>query len=562
MKYVGARYMPKFLGTYDVTQVYEALSVVDNGMGTTYVSNQPVPAGTPLTNTDYWAVYGASSAAIIQLQNDVAALKHVILNPRDFGAACDRNIDDSAAIQDMFDFALTNGITKVSFDGINEISFKNAEIKSDVDIDFSTCKFYGVAGTDLRIYNMFTVDDPDIDISIKGGEFIGRGGNSPSTNASIETNAPLIDISNAHSVKISGGYFHNINNTNEGVDASTPMANRYGALFRIHDTNFTSITDNIIDKCYGSELIFIIDVTYDREDIDAEFKNNVVSDTTTTALDFIGNNIEVTGNKYVYDYNGSAVNCMGLNVYVHDEVIDGIFNNAYDNCESTSFQGDNVIIENVIIKEVTYFARMSAHNVRVSNISIKQLGNHSTVIGHLEVGYGTSPTVHKDIATSEISGVTYTIENCDMRDLDGDAFFFLYGRPAMTEPPLINIKNCISSKVSTNTRYAALVVANGCDVKVSDCIIYTRYVNGFSGTTSCGLFIQNDAVMNSLTVKGCDYINPFNTAGHDCIFIAAGSSAFNVPVISMGIIADSTLAAAAHLAAMTNVVEAALIGLS
>ena len=71
MKYIGARYMPKFMGLHDLTTSYEALSVVDNGMGTTYVSNKPVPAGTPLTDGDYWAVYGASSGAILNLQNQI-----------------------------------------------------------------------------------------------------------------------------------------------------------------------------------------------------------------------------------------------------------------------------------------------------------------------------------------------------------------------------------------------------------------------------------------------------------------------------------------------------------
>ena len=71
MKYVGARYVPKFLGTYDNTQVYEALSVVDNGLGTSYISTKTTPAGTPLTNTTYWAIYGASNGAIINLQNQI-----------------------------------------------------------------------------------------------------------------------------------------------------------------------------------------------------------------------------------------------------------------------------------------------------------------------------------------------------------------------------------------------------------------------------------------------------------------------------------------------------------
>lgn len=70
-KYIGARYMPKFVGTYDVTTEYEALSVVDNGSGTSYVSNKPVPPGIPLTDNEYWTVYGTSSGAILNLQNQI-----------------------------------------------------------------------------------------------------------------------------------------------------------------------------------------------------------------------------------------------------------------------------------------------------------------------------------------------------------------------------------------------------------------------------------------------------------------------------------------------------------
>ena len=70
-QYIGARYVPKFMGTYDATQAYEALSVVDNGMGTDYISKIPTPAGTPLTNTTYWATYGAYSGAILNLQDQI-----------------------------------------------------------------------------------------------------------------------------------------------------------------------------------------------------------------------------------------------------------------------------------------------------------------------------------------------------------------------------------------------------------------------------------------------------------------------------------------------------------
>lgn len=70
-QYIGARYVPRFMDTYDITQIYEALDVVDNGSGTSYIARKPVPAGTPLTDSEYWAVYGASSGAIINLQNQI-----------------------------------------------------------------------------------------------------------------------------------------------------------------------------------------------------------------------------------------------------------------------------------------------------------------------------------------------------------------------------------------------------------------------------------------------------------------------------------------------------------
>lgn len=82
-QYIGARYVPRFLGTYNATTIYEALDVVDNGSGTSYIARKTVPAGTSLTDANYWFVYGASSGAILNLQsrmtaaeNDITALEN------------------------------------------------------------------------------------------------------------------------------------------------------------------------------------------------------------------------------------------------------------------------------------------------------------------------------------------------------------------------------------------------------------------------------------------------------------------------------------------------------
>lgn len=116
MKYVGARYVPKFMGTYDATQSYENMCVVDNGLGTSYISQKPVPAGTPLTDSSYWALYGASSGAIINLQNQIDTINNsladiltrvdTIVTPEMFGAVGDGVEDDTNAINDMFAYAL------------------------------------------------------------------------------------------------------------------------------------------------------------------------------------------------------------------------------------------------------------------------------------------------------------------------------------------------------------------------------------------------------------------------------------------------------------------------
>lgn len=67
-QYIGARYVPKTDGPWDATKNYEPLIVVTQG-GSSYTSKKAVPAGTPVTNTEYWALTGQTSAQIIELQN-------------------------------------------------------------------------------------------------------------------------------------------------------------------------------------------------------------------------------------------------------------------------------------------------------------------------------------------------------------------------------------------------------------------------------------------------------------------------------------------------------------
>lgn len=53
MTYIGARYVPKLEGTWDINLDYDYLAVVDYE-GSSYISRRPVPAGTQLSNRVYW----------------------------------------------------------------------------------------------------------------------------------------------------------------------------------------------------------------------------------------------------------------------------------------------------------------------------------------------------------------------------------------------------------------------------------------------------------------------------------------------------------------------------
>lgn len=84
-QYIGARYVPLFDGPWDSTKNYEPLTVVEDGNGNSYTSKRDVPAGTPLTDRNYWMLTATFSGAIESLgrrvdsleQEDVAIIERI-----------------------------------------------------------------------------------------------------------------------------------------------------------------------------------------------------------------------------------------------------------------------------------------------------------------------------------------------------------------------------------------------------------------------------------------------------------------------------------------------------
>lgn len=69
----GKRIIPKHDGVWDQKKEYEELTIVlDAESGDGYISRKPVPAGTVLTDTDYWSLCSHFNAQMHRLETDVA----------------------------------------------------------------------------------------------------------------------------------------------------------------------------------------------------------------------------------------------------------------------------------------------------------------------------------------------------------------------------------------------------------------------------------------------------------------------------------------------------------
>ena len=157
--YIGSRYVPKFDGAWSAIKTYEPLTIVEYG-NNSFTSKRPVPLNTPPTTGDdtdqYWALTGNYNGQIANLQNqintnasNIQALTNKtapFVTPEMFGAVGDGSTDDSTAIQNCINDAITNN--KIA------IASGNYKINSPIEItgyqlaiDFSgaTIRYDGAA---------------------------------------------------------------------------------------------------------------------------------------------------------------------------------------------------------------------------------------------------------------------------------------------------------------------------------------------------------------------------------------------------------------------------------
>lgn len=106
--YSGERYVPVFMGEWDSTKKYDALSIVTSG-GNSYTSSRPVPSGTALTNTTYWSMTGSFNDQVADLTSRISTIENK-LSSRDVSLYV-RPLTGSATTVDIGNASLANSVS-------------------------------------------------------------------------------------------------------------------------------------------------------------------------------------------------------------------------------------------------------------------------------------------------------------------------------------------------------------------------------------------------------------------------------------------------------------------
>lgn len=394
MKYVGSRYVPKFMGTYDATQIYEALCVVDNGLGTSYISQQIVPAGTPLTDTTYWAVYGASSGAIINLQDQIDELN-------------DRTITGFDVLNDLLSedltagtFAMTLGYGSVGdFGGcIYEISATAPASPYPYEtlnnglyaIPYELMYLEQIGAihdgiTDvLSFISVFNQNGIDINLA-PGCSYYISDAVSLSNGVNFNGNGSMLRTGSGKAFNISGGYIKSeikniiLKGGSQGEYAfviSKPHCIIDNIEYLNQDSHFISLTGSGANSAY-----------------DTTIKNCTYSHTTADVIDAvrIGVNIDIDGGLVNLIKNSFSVVTIGINIVKAANV--NIENNNISNGNASIFpsqticfgvkiaEGRNINIERNYIEDFecgVYASHADAENINIIDnfINLLSVGDY------------------------------------------------------------------------------------------------------------------------------------------------------------------------------------------
>lgn len=152
-EYIGARYVPLFMGQWDDTVTYEPLSIVMHE-GNSYTSRQFVPVGIDIDNDTFWAETGNYNAQIEQYREEVLAFdERIETNKANIGISFVGNYGAKEKDVTVNWQSIVNQIAEVS----NTIDFGNGQWYMNNEITIPE-NIKRISGNGCILYVQDTVD--------------------------------------------------------------------------------------------------------------------------------------------------------------------------------------------------------------------------------------------------------------------------------------------------------------------------------------------------------------------------------------------------------------------
>lgn len=135
-EYIGARYVPIFMGEWDNTVTYEPLSIVTY-QGNSYTSRQAVPTGIAITNETFWTLTGNYNAQVEAYRAEVQTFNERITDNAnaintinsDNWVTANRIADDAVTSDKIADDAVTSD--KIADDAITSSKIADDAVTSN-----------------------------------------------------------------------------------------------------------------------------------------------------------------------------------------------------------------------------------------------------------------------------------------------------------------------------------------------------------------------------------------------------------------------------------------------
>lgn len=137
-KYVGKRIVPKHCGYWDMNQAYEMECIVyDQASGNSYISRKAVPAGTLISQTDYWALCSDFNEQMYLLNQHVTQSEAAIRADNDATEAAIKADNDATEAAIKSDTAAKKAEIDNRMAAIETRQEANVRASTDADADYA-----------------------------------------------------------------------------------------------------------------------------------------------------------------------------------------------------------------------------------------------------------------------------------------------------------------------------------------------------------------------------------------------------------------------------------------